>query len=202
MTDAQTPEDAPSGSAPKYPRVRLETTEGEITFELYKDVAPRHVDNFQQLIHQGFYDGLSFHRVVPGFIIQGGCPMGDGTGTPGWSIKAELNDRPHERGTLSMARRPNDPDTAGSQFFICLSRENCQHLDGEYTVFGRVVEGIEAVERIAETPLAHPELGLPSDPPHIIHAYELFGDEDEYHEPEQFMEGPRGEDPPEDEERD
>lgn len=162
------------------PRVTFHTTEGEITFELFPEVAPNHVENFEHLIRDGFYDGLTFHRIIPEFIIQAGCPIGDGTGGPGWTLDAEFNDTPHEKGTLSMARTM-DPNSAGSQFFICLSREYCQHLDHEYTAFGKVVEGMETVDRIAETPLANRELGQPADPPEILHA-DLEG-EDEY-EPE------------------
>jgi cyclophilin family peptidyl-prolyl cis-trans isomerase len=161
------------------PKVRIETSEGDLVIELWPDVAPQHADNFQQLIHDGFYDGLTFHRIIPRFIVQGGCPVGDGTGGPGWNVDAEFNDQPHEKGTLSMARQPMDPHSAGSQFFICLSREYCAHLDGQYTAFGRVVKGLDTLDRLAETPLAHPEIGSPLDPPQIIHAYELWHDEEE-----------------------
>jgi len=158
------------------PRVHMDTAEGSIVFELYPDKAPRHVENFQQLIHNGFYDGLTFHRIVPGFIIQAGCPHGDGTGGPGYHLDAEFNDLPHEPGTLSMARTA-DPHSGGSQFFICLDRENCQHLDGEYTAFGKVVEGMDTVERLADTPLQYPELGAPVDPPMILHCFEVYDDD-------------------------
>ena len=131
-----------------YPRATIETNHGTITVELWDDVAPNHVKNFLDLGNDGFYDGLTFHRILPGFVIQGGCPKGDGTGGPGHNVAAEFNDRSHEKGVLSMARS-GDPDSAGSQFFICLGREHCQHLDGEYTAFGAVVDGVDAVDSIA-----------------------------------------------------
>lgn len=135
-----------------YPRVKVETDHGNFTVELWNDVAPGHSDNFVKLAKQGFYNNLTFHRIITGFVIQGGCPRGDGTGDPGYKIKAEFNDRKHEKGVLSMARSA-DPNSAGSQFFVCLTRENCQHLDKKYTAFGKVIEGIETVDKIAATPL-------------------------------------------------
>jgi peptidyl-prolyl cis-trans isomerase B (cyclophilin B) len=129
-------------------------------------VAPRHVENFLKLARDGFYDNLIFHRILPGFVIQGGCPKGDGTGGPGWRLKAEFNKRPHQPGTLSMARS-SDPDSAGSQFFICLTREKCRHLDGQYTGFGQVVSGIEVVSKLGATP-GDPSSGRPSKPPRLI----------------------------------
>lgn len=129
-----------------YPTAIIETDLGTIELELWVDVAPRHVANFQRLAREGFYAGTGFHRVIPGFMIQGGCPDGTGMGGPGWSIPAEFSDRPHERGVLSMARSAH-PDSAGSQFFICLA-DNA-HLDGRYSAFGRVIRGIEAVDAIA-----------------------------------------------------
>ena len=132
-----------------YPQAVLETSEGRIEVELWNDVAPKHVENFLKLINDGFYDGLTFHRVIPGFVIQGGCPKGDGTGGPGWTVDAEFNEREHHPGVLSMARSA-DPDSAGSQFFVCLTREHCQHLDNQYTGFGKVTNGMDAVNKIAE----------------------------------------------------
>jgi cyclophilin family peptidyl-prolyl cis-trans isomerase len=134
---------------PEYPQVKIKTSEGELTLELWNDVAPGHAENFTKLVEAGFYDGLSFHRVIPGFMIQGGCPNGDGTGGPGWHVKAEFNDREHQPGVLSMARS-QDPDSAGSQFFICLTRENCRHLDGQYTAFGKIIDGMDVVETIGK----------------------------------------------------
>ena len=124
----------------------------KIKLELYPDIAPISCENFEKLVKQGFYDGLTFHRVIPGFMIQGGCPNGTGTGGPGWHIKGEFsangvrNDLKHTRGVLSMARA-YDPDSAGSQFFIM--HENSPHLDGQYAAFGKVIEGIEVVDKIA-----------------------------------------------------
>jgi len=147
-----------------YPKAKIATSEGDITVELWNDVAPKHAENFLKLAKDGFYDGLTFHRVLPGFVIQGGCPRGDGTGGPGWTVKAEFNDREHVPGVLSMARS-SDPNSAGSQFFVCLTRENCQHLDGQYTAFGKVVEGMDAVEKIAKTPLTDSRSGTPKSAP-------------------------------------
>ena len=124
----------------------------EIKLELYPDKAPITVENFEKLVGEGFYDGLTFHRVISGFMIQGGCPQGTGTGGPGYHIKGEFsangvpNDIKHVRGVISMARAM-DPDSAGSQFFIM--HKDAPHLDGQYAAFGKVVEGIEAVDEIA-----------------------------------------------------
>lgn len=124
----------------------------KIKLELYPDIAPISCENFEKLVKQGFYDGLTFHRVIPGFMIQGGCPNGTGTGGPGWHIKGEFaangvkNDLKHTRGVLSMARA-QAPDSAGSQFFIM--HEDAPYLDGQYAAFGKVVEGIEVVDEIA-----------------------------------------------------
>ncbi len=125
---------------------------GDIKAELYPEIAPITVENFIKLASQGFYNGLTFHRVIPGFMIQGGCPDGTGMGGPGYHIKGEFaqngvkNDLRHTRGVLSMARAM-DPDSAGSQFFIM--HENAPHLDGAYAAFGKVIEGIEIVDKIA-----------------------------------------------------
>ena len=124
----------------------------QIKLELYPDKAPITVENFEKLVGEGFYDGLTFHRVISGFMIQGGCPQGTGTGGPGYHIKGEFsangvpNDIKHERGVISMARAM-DPNSAGSQFFIM--HKDASHLDGQYAAFGKVVEGIEAVDEIA-----------------------------------------------------
>ncbi len=135
-----------------YPTATIETEQGTITVELWNDVAPQHAENFLKLARKGYYDGLTFHRIIPGFVIQGGCPRGDGTGGPGWTVKAEFNDRKHEPGVLSAARSAH-PDSAGSQFFVCLTRESCKHLDNQYTAFGKVTSGMDAVKKIAETPI-------------------------------------------------
>jgi peptidyl-prolyl cis-trans isomerase B (cyclophilin B) len=120
---------------------------GEIRLEFYPEDAPKTVENFVTLAKKGFYNGLNFHRVVPDFVVQGGCPKGNGTGGPGYQIKAEFNKQKHVRGTLAMARS-QDPDSAGSQFYICYGAT--AHLDGQYTVFGRVVSGMELVDRIKQ----------------------------------------------------
>ena len=125
---------------------------GTIEVELYKEAAPITVDNFVKLVNKGFYNGLTFHRIIRGFMIQGGCPKGNGTGGPGYSIKGEFsmngvnNPIKHERGVISMARAM-DPNSAGSQFFIM--HQAAPHLDGQYAAFGKVVKGIEVVDAIA-----------------------------------------------------
>ena len=130
----------------------------EIKLELYPDKAPITVENFEKLVGEGFYDGLTFHRIISGFMIQGGCPQGTGTGGPGYHIKGEFsangvpNDIKHERGVISMARAM-DPDSAGSQFFIM--HRDASHLDGQYAAFGKVVEGIETVDAIAAAETDH-----------------------------------------------
>ena len=129
---------------------------GIIKVELYPDIAPNTVNNVLSLVKSGFYNGLIFHRVIPGFMIQGGDPQGTGMGGPGWRIKGEFkhngfskNTLKHDRGVLSMARSMM-PDTAGSQFFIM--HDKAPHLDGEYAAFGKVIEGMEVVDEIANTP--------------------------------------------------
>ena len=135
----------------------LTTTAGEMILEFWPDVAPGHVKNFTDLAKKGFYDGTCFHRVIKGFMIQGGDPNTKddaqqqlwGTGGPGYQIKAEFNDKPHVRGVLSMARS-NNPNTAGSQFFIC--HGDPRFLDRQYTAFGRLIKGDDVLEKIATTP--------------------------------------------------
>ena len=138
------------------PIVTIEMEDGGvIRAELYPDVAPKTVENFVSLVHKGFYDGVIFHRVIPGFMIQGGDPTGTGMGGPGHTIPGEFtangfkNDLKHTRGVLSMARTM-DPNSAGSQFFIM--HMDAPHLDGQYAAFGKVIEGIEVVDSIARTP--------------------------------------------------
>ena len=132
--------------AQKNPTVKMETNKGTMTIELYPNEAPGTVKNFVSLINKGYYDGLSFHRVIPDFVIQGGCPKGDGTGGPGYTIKCETKGNPHKhkRGSLSMAHAGKD--TGGSQFFICHSPQS--HLDGVHTVFGRVIKGDDVIDKI------------------------------------------------------
>lgn len=134
--------------------VTIEMENGKkIKIELYPDVAPITCENFEKLVKDGFYDGLTFHRVISGFMIQGGCPLGNGTGGPGWNIKGEFssngvkNDLKHTRGVISMARSMM-PDSAGSQFFIM--HKDAPHLDGQYAAFGKVVEGMDVVDEIAD----------------------------------------------------
>ena len=126
-------------------QVRIATARGDILFQLFPDDAPTHTAAFIKLAEAGFYDGLTFHRVEPGFVVQGGDPSGDGTGGPGYHLKAEFNARPHLRGTVAMARA-SAPDSAGSQFYICLG--DARFLDGQYTVFGQMTEGFEALDAI------------------------------------------------------
>ena len=137
-------------------RAIIETKFGNIELMFFPGSAPNHVKNFIDLAKKGFYDGTTFHRVIPGFMIQGGDPNSKdpnrakhGTGGPGYRVKAEFNDRPHKRGTLSMARAM-DPDSAGSQFFICA--DDAPFLDKKYTVFGEVVSGMEVVDKIVKQP--------------------------------------------------
>jgi peptidyl-prolyl cis-trans isomerase B (cyclophilin B) len=126
-------------------QIRIATDRGDIVVRLFPDDAPMHAAAFLKLVRAGFYDGLAFHRVEPGFVVQGGDPSGNGTGGPGYSLKAEFNERPHARGTLAMARSSN-PDSAGSQFYFCLA--DARFLDGQYTVFGTMTEGFEALDAI------------------------------------------------------
>jgi peptidyl-prolyl cis-trans isomerase B (cyclophilin B) len=137
-------------------RAFIETKFGNIELRLFPDVAPGHVNNFIELAKKGFYDGTTFHRVIPGFMIQGGDPNSKdpdktkhGMGGPGYAIRAEFNEKPHKRGILSMARAAN-PDSAGSQFFICVA--DAPFLDRQYTVFGEVVSGIEVADKIVNQP--------------------------------------------------
>ena len=134
----------------------IETTLGNIELEFLVDKAPGHVKNFKELAEKGFYNGTIFHRVIPGFMIQGGDPNSKsddrathGTGDPGYTIKAEFNDTPHDRGVLSMARS-SDPDSAGSQFFIVV--EDSHFLDNKYTAFGRVIKGMKVADKIVNVP--------------------------------------------------
>ena len=136
--------------------VIIEMENGDIMKgELYPEKAPKTVENFVKLVNEGFYDGLIFHRVIPGFMIQGGCPDGNGMGGPGYSIEGEFamtgfnNDLKHERGVLSMARSMN-PNSAGSQFFIMV--DAAPHLDGQYAAFGKIIEGMDAADKIVAQP--------------------------------------------------
>lgn len=126
----------------------IHTNKGVMKFELYDDATPITAGNFKKLISEGFYNGLSFHRVIPDFVIQGGCPNGTGSGGPGYSIPCETKapKQFHERGVMSMAHR--GPNTGGSQFFICHSRNNTAHLDGVHTCFGKITDGLDVIDDI------------------------------------------------------
>jgi peptidyl-prolyl cis-trans isomerase B (cyclophilin B) len=129
-------------------KAAIHTAKGVMKVGFYDDDAPGTVDNFVKLSESGFYNGLTFHRVIPGFVIQGGCPDGTGAGGPGYTIKCETDGEKqyHDRGVLSMAHAGKD--TGGSQFFICHNRENTKHLDGHHTCFGKVVEGLDVIDKI------------------------------------------------------
>jgi peptidyl-prolyl cis-trans isomerase B (cyclophilin B) len=152
---------------------RLDTSEGPMTAAFYYDVAPNTVSNFIDLARGGFYDGLTFHRVVPNFVVQAGDPLGDGSGGPGYQINAEFNSRPHLEGVLSMARE-GDPmetqgampraeyaNTGGSQFFICLNYEKTRRLDRKYTAFGQLVNGLQTLQKIGAAEVADAGTGRP-----------------------------------------
>ncbi len=126
-------------------QARITTGRGDVVFRFYPVDAPATVASFVKLARAKFYDGLTFHRVEPGFVVQGGCPKGDGTGGPGYTLKAEFNERPHVKGTVAMARAQT-PDSAGSQFYICLG--DARFLDRKYTVFGQVTGGLDVVSRL------------------------------------------------------
>ena len=157
---------APKVEAQKSPRAIIKTKFGEIELKFFPELAPKHVENFIKLAKEGFYNGTIFHRVIPGFMIQGGDPNTKdslkkdtyGQGGPGYTVKAEFSDTPHKRGIVSMARA-NDPDTAGSQFFIVV--EDSRFLDRKYTVFGEVTKGIGVADKIVNAP--RNERDLPND---------------------------------------
>ncbi len=162
FAEVQAVSEAPAPQAPQSETIKpdsmtqktqyalIETEKGTMKAELYTQETPGTVQNFVDLANHNFYDGLTFHRVIPDFVIQGGCPRGDGTGGPGYRIKCETSAprQYHDRGVLSMAHAGKD--TGGSQFFICHCRENTQHLDGRHTCFGKVVEGLEVIDDIRQ----------------------------------------------------
>lgn len=131
-------------------RVKISTDKGEMIAELYDEATPITVKNFLDLINKGFYNGLNFHRVIPNFVIQGGCPEGTGRGGPGYNIPCEVTapNQFHDKGVLSMAHAGRN--TGGSQFFICHNRQGTQHLDGNHTSFGKVVEGLDLIDQISQ----------------------------------------------------
>jgi peptidyl-prolyl cis-trans isomerase B (cyclophilin B) len=147
----------------------IKTAQGEMTISFWTDVAPKTVENFKTLARKGFYDGTAFHRIVKGFMIQGGDPLTKdaaqqsrwGTGDPGYKIKAEFNEKPHVRGVISMARS-SDPDSAGSQFFICLA--DARFLDRKYTAFGQLLKGDDVLGKLGDTPTARGGGGENSSP--------------------------------------
>ena len=147
----------------------IKTNEGEMVVDFWTDAAPNTIENFKKLARQGFFDGTIFHRIVKGFMIQGGDPSSKdmakessyGQGGPGYEIKAEFNNHSHDRGVLSMARGP-DPDSAGSQFFICLA--SVRRLDGQYTTFGKLVKGDDVLDKIGNTPVERNAQGEMSKP--------------------------------------
>ncbi len=147
----------------------LKTSEGEMVVEFWPEVAPKTVENFKKLAKEGFYDGTAFHRIIKGFMIQGGDPntkdlkneSSYGTGDPGYKIAAEFNDRPHVRGVLSMVRSA-DPNSAGSQFFVCLG--TASSLDHQYTAFGKVIKGLDVLDKIGATPVGKGNGGENSKP--------------------------------------
>ena len=136
-------------------KVKISTSKGDMICELYDNETPITTDNFKNLIEKKFYDGLNFHRVIPGFVAQGGCPNGVGNGGPGYTIKCEVTapKQFHDKGVLSMAHAGRN--TGGSQFFICHNRQGTQHLDGNHTCFGKVVEGLEIVDQIEQGDKIH-----------------------------------------------
>ncbi len=170
----------------KNPIVTIETNKGTIKVELYPQVAPNTVNNFISLVKKGFYDGTIFHRVIPGFMIQGGDPDGTGMGGPGYSIKGEFsgnhfqNDLKHTRGVLSMARSMS-PNSAGSQFFLMTA--DAPHLDGQYAAFGKVIEGIEEADRIVAVRRNSSDRPLEEEAMKTV-TVETFGEE--YGEPEKY----------------
>ena len=131
-------------------KVKINTSKGVMEVELYDNDAPKTVANFVKLINEGFYNGITFHRVIPNFVIQGGCPKGTGVGGPGYSIDCELDGelQYHDKGVLSMAHAGRN--TGGSQFFICHSRDNTAHLDRNHTCFGKVVQGLDVIDAVRE----------------------------------------------------
>ncbi len=173
----------------KESRVILKTSMGDLTLEFFPDRAPRTCEHFVKLARQGFYEGLTFHRILKGFIVQGGCPKGDGSGGPGFTLRAEFNETPHVKGSVSMARGA-DPHSAGSQFFICCGE--ARYLDHRYTAFARVVEGLDVVDKIAAAPVTEnrwKEVSTPREPV-FINRIVIEGIEFDAEEPAQPAQAP------------
>ena len=161
------PMSTPAASASVNEVAVISTAYGEMTLAFWPDVAPKHVENFKKLAREGFYDGTAFHRIIKGFMVQGGCPNTKkgargmpGTGDPGYKVKAEFNNKSHVRGVLSAARS-SDPDSAGCQFFIC--HGDAKFLDRQYTAFGQLSKGDDVLERIANVPTTGSEKSTPID---------------------------------------
>ena len=169
--EKQKPAGNASSASSDKPVVVLETDYGDIEIELRPDKAPKTVENFLKLTKEGFYNGLTFHRVIPGFVIQGGDPEGTGRGGPGYTIPAEITDLKHTVGAVAMARLPDNVNpekkSSGSQFYIALA--NLPHLDGEYTVFGYVIKGMDVAQKIAS--VKRDRYDKPETPIHIKKAY-------------------------------
>jgi len=167
--EAKTPDEKKPMDAPQKEVAVLKTSAGEMVAEFWPEVAPKTVENFKKLAKEGFYDGTAFHRIIKGFMIQGGDPntkdlskeSSYGIGGPGYSVPAEFNDRPHVRGVLSMARSA-DPNSAGSQFFICLGTKSS--LDHQYTTFGTLIKGLDVLDKIGDTPVVRSPMGEMSKP--------------------------------------
>lgn len=153
-------------------QVTIKTDFGDMSLSFFPDKAPDHVENFIELAESGFYNGLLFHRIIDGFMIQGGCPKGDGTGSGPRRLKAEFNDTPHVLGTLSMARA-QDPDSASCQFFICL--DEAGYLDGQYTAFGRIADdsSLDTLKKIGQVPVTDPGTGEKSSPLEPVKIHEM-----------------------------
>ena len=149
--------------------ILLKTKYGDVVIEMFPDIAPDHVKRIKELVRQGFYNGLKFHRVIEGFMAQAGCPRGDGTGGSGKKLAAEFNRKAHKRGTVSMARAMH-PDSADSQFFICYA--DCPWLDGQYTIWGEVTSGMEYVDMLKK---GHGDNGMVDDPDVIV-AMDIIAD--------------------------
>jgi len=167
--DAKKPEEKKPMETNQKEVAVLKTSDGEMVAEFWPEVAPKTVENFKKLARESFYDGTAFHRIIKGFMIQGGDPntkdlsneSSYGTGGPGYKIPAEFNDRPHVRGVLSMARSA-DPNSAGSQFFICLGKASS--LDHQYTAFGKLIKGLDVLDKIGDTPVTRSAMGESSKP--------------------------------------
>ncbi len=159
---------------PENPVVTIKSDFGQMVFELYHDVAPAHVDSFLARTDEGFYDSLLFFRVIKDFVVQTGDPLNNGTGGAGYNLKAEFSDLPHNAGTLSMARGMSE-NSAGTQFFICLARNfKTESLDGKYTVFGQLLDGMEVLQKIGSVPVqaqSHGEMSRPVKPVYMLKVY-------------------------------